>query len=88
MPMNAVASMAMKFSAVGGGAERESLQQRAARASQTIADRGEAGDYRFDDDLIAIAIVTGQDDSTVAAEMFTHDGTDLSKRGRRGGRDR
>jgi hypothetical protein len=73
VPVDAMASMARKFSAVGGGAECESLQQRAARALQAVADGGEAGDHRFDDDLVLVVAVTGQDDSTVAANMFTHD---------------
>jgi hypothetical protein len=85
--VDAVASMAMKFDAVGGGAESERAQQRAARASQTVADGGEADDPRFNNDLILVVAVTGQNDSTVAAEMFTHDDTGLLKRGRRG-RDR
>jgi hypothetical protein len=69
-PMSAMASVAMKFGAIGGGAESECTQQRAARALQTVTDRGEAGDHRFNDDLVLV--VTGQDDSTVAARMVTH----------------
>jgi hypothetical protein len=79
VPVDAMASMARKFSAAGGGADRERAQQRATRALQAVADGGEAGDDRLDDDLVLVVTVTGQNDSTVAAEMFTHD-TDLSKR--------
>jgi hypothetical protein len=86
--VDAVASMTAKLGTIGGGAERERAQQCAARASQTVADGGEADDPRFDNDLILVVAVTGQDDSTIAAEMLTHDDTDLLKRGRRGGRDR
>jgi hypothetical protein len=71
-PMNAVAPMTMKFGAVGGGAESERAQQRAARALQAVADGGEAGNHRFDDDLVLIVTVPGQNDGTVAANMFTH----------------
>jgi hypothetical protein len=85
--VDAVASMTAKLGTIGGGAERERAQ-RSARASQTVADGGEADDPRFDNDLILVVAVTGQDDSTIAAEMLTHDDTDLLKRGRRGGRDR
>jgi hypothetical protein len=73
MPMNAVAPMAMKFSAVGGGAESECAQQCAAGASQTVADRGEADDPCLDNDLILVVGVTSQDDSTVTAQVLTHD---------------
>jgi hypothetical protein len=79
MPMNAMAPMTAEFGTIDGGAESERAQQRAARAYQTVADGGESDDHRFNDDLILVVAVTGQNDSTVAAEMFTHD-TDLSKR--------
>jgi hypothetical protein len=78
----------MKFGVIGGGAESERTQQRAARALQTVTDRGEAGDHLFNNDLVLVVAVTGQDDSAIAAKMFTHDDTDLLKRGRRGDRDR
>jgi hypothetical protein len=78
--VDAVASMAMKFGAIGGGAESERFQQCAARASQTVVDGGEVGDHRFDNDLILVVAVAGQYDGAVAASMFTHD-TDPSKRG-------
>jgi hypothetical protein len=72
-PMNAMASMTMKFGAVGGGAKIERAQQRAARTLQAIPNRREAGDDRLDDDLILVVAVTSQNDSAVAAQMFTHD---------------
>jgi hypothetical protein len=71
--MHAMAPMANKFGAVGGGAECERLQQCAARASQTVAGGGEADDPRFDGDLILVVAVIGQHYSAVAALMFTHD---------------
>jgi hypothetical protein len=84
VPMNAVASMAMKFSAVGGGAKRESLQQRAARTLQAILNRCETGDDRLNNDLVRVVAVTSQNDGTVTAEILTHDDPDLLKRSRRG----
>jgi hypothetical protein len=78
--VHAMTLVAAQLSAVRGGAESECAQHRAARALQAVADGGEAGDDRLDDDLILIVAVTSQNDGTVAAEMFTHD-TDLSKRG-------
>jgi RNA 3'-terminal phosphate cyclase len=75
-----VAPMATKLGAVGSASEREGAQQCATRALQAVADGGEAGDHGLNDDLILVVAVTGQNDGTIAANMFTHD-TDLSKRG-------
>jgi hypothetical protein len=72
VPVDAMASMATQLGAVRDVAESERAQHRATRALQTAADGAEADDPRFDDDLILVVAVTGQDDSTVAAEMFTH----------------
>jgi hypothetical protein len=54
--VDAVAPMAMKFGAVGGGAESERAHQRAARALQTIPNWCETGDDRLDDDHVVIGV--------------------------------
>jgi hypothetical protein len=59
MSMHAVAPMANKLGAVGGGAESERFQPRTTRAQQAVSNWREAGDDRFDDDLVLVVAVTG-----------------------------
>jgi hypothetical protein len=82
-PMHAVALVANKLGAVGGGAESEGTQPRAARALQAIPNRREAGDDRLDDDHVVVGVgVVIDGDRTVTPCTPTHC-TSSSKKGRR-----
>ncbi len=72
--MHPMAAIAAKLDAVGCyAAETPRPELSATDTTRISTDRREGVDHAFDDDLIMVVAVAGENDGAIAAKEFTHD---------------